>query len=84
VKQVAGARYDKSRFEISGEFGEARGMYVDCGWRNQYRLKYGSRILSRRLAKAGIRYLHGEFDDDQSDIDYRMEINLPVLFRALR
>jgi hypothetical protein len=25
-----------------------------------------------------------EFDDDHSDIDYRMDVSLPFLYRALR
>src|ERR1700674_1879449 len=30
-----------------------RGIYIDCGWRDQYHIHYGSRILSQRLAGAG-------------------------------
>src|SRR2546421_11165674 len=29
------------------------GIYIDCGWRDQYHIQYGSRILSARLAAAG-------------------------------
>jgi S-formylglutathione hydrolase FrmB len=60
-----------------------RGIYIDCGWRDQYHIHYGSRILSRRLAEAGIRHRYEEFDDDHSDIDYRMDVSLPFLYRAL-
>ena len=31
-----------------------RAIYIDCGWRDQYHLHYGTRILSRCLAEAGI------------------------------
>ena len=61
-----------------------RGIYVDCGWRDQYHIQFGSRILSRRLAEARIAHRYEEFDDDHSDIDYRMEVSLPFLARALR
>ena len=27
-----------------------RGIYIDCGWRDQYHIHYGTRILSQRLA----------------------------------
>ncbi len=27
-----------------------RGIYIDCGWRDQYHIHYGSRLLSQRLA----------------------------------
>jgi enterochelin esterase-like enzyme len=60
-----------------------RGIYIDCGWRDQYHIHYGSRLLSQRLAAAGIRHRYEEFDDDHSDIDYRMDVSLPFLTRAL-
>jgi hypothetical protein len=61
-----------------------RGIYIDCGWRDQYHIHYGSRILAQRLAEARIRHRYEEFDDDHSDIDYRMDVSLPFLIRALR
>jgi Putative esterase len=60
-----------------------RGVYVDCGWRDQYHIHYGARILSQRLSEAGIRHRYEEFDDDHSDIDYRMDVSLPFLSKAL-
>jgi len=61
-----------------------RGIYIDCGWRDQYHIHYGSRLLSQRLAEAGIRHSYEEFDDDHSDVDYRMDRSLPFLYRALK
>jgi enterochelin esterase-like enzyme len=61
-----------------------RGIYIDCGWRDQYHIHYGSRILSKRLAAAGIRHTYEEFDDNHSDIDYRMDVSLPFLYKALK
>jgi S-formylglutathione hydrolase FrmB len=61
-----------------------RGIYIDCGWRDQYHIHYGSRILSSRLAAAGIPHRYEQFDDDHSDIDYRMDTSLPFLYRALK
>ena len=60
------------------------GLYVDCGWRDQYRIHYGTRILAARLAEAGIAHVYEEFDDNHSDIDYRMDTSLPFLYRALK
>jgi enterochelin esterase-like enzyme len=60
-----------------------RGIYIDCGWRDQYHIHYGARTLSRRLAAAGIRHRYEEFDDDHTDVDYRMDVSLPFLYRAL-
>jgi len=61
-----------------------KGIYIDCGWRDQYMIHYGSRQLSRKLEQAGIAHRYEEFDDDHSDIDYRMDASLPFLYRALR
>ncbi|MFO1312684.1 MAG: alpha/beta hydrolase-fold protein [Burkholderiales bacterium] len=60
------------------------GLYVDCGWRDQYHLHYGARILSRELAKRRIPHVYEEFDDTHSSIDYRMDVSLPFLYRALK
>ena len=60
-----------------------RGIYIDCGWRDQYHIHYGTRILSQRLAEAGIAHRYEEFDDNHSDVDYRMNASLPFLYRAL-
>ncbi len=61
-----------------------RGIYIDCGWRDQYHIQYGTRILSKRLAAAGIRHTYEEFDDNHSEVDYRMDVSLPFLYRALK
>ena len=61
-----------------------RGLYIDCGWRDQYHIHYGARILSRRLQEASIAHSYEEFEDDHSDIDYRMDVSLPFLYRALK
>jgi S-formylglutathione hydrolase FrmB len=60
------------------------GIYIDCGARDQYHIHYGSRILSKRLAQARIAHTYEEFDDTHSDVDYRMDVSLPFLYRALR
>jgi S-formylglutathione hydrolase FrmB len=61
-----------------------RGIYVECGFRDQFHIHYGCRILSKRLREAGIRHTYEEFDDNHSDVDYRMDVSLPFLTRALR
>jgi S-formylglutathione hydrolase FrmB len=61
-----------------------RGIYIDCGSRDQYHIQYGSRILSKRLQQARIAHTYEEFDDTHSDIDYRMDVSLPFLSRALK
>ena len=61
-----------------------RAIYIDCGWRDQYHIHYGTRLLSARLSAAGIRHTYEEFDDNHSDVDYRMDTSLPFLYKALK
>jgi hypothetical protein len=61
-----------------------KAIYIDCGWRDQYHIHYGTRLLSARLAAARIKHTYEEFDDNHSDIDYRMDVSLPFLYRALK
>lgn len=61
-----------------------RGIYIDCGWRDQYHIHFGARQLSARLSAARIPHVYEEFDDNHSDIDYRMDVSLPFLYRALK
>ena len=60
-----------------------KGIFIDCGWRDQYHIQYGSRILSKRLREHRIEHTYEEFDDTHSGIDYRMDRSLPFLYRAL-
>ena len=61
-----------------------KAIYIDCGWRDQYAIHFGARILSKRMKLAGIKHTYEEFDDTHSGIDYRIEASLPVLVRALK
>jgi len=60
-----------------------RGIYIDCGWADQYHIHYGTRTLSKWLAELKIAHVYEEFDDNHSDIDYRMDVSLPFLVKAL-
>jgi S-formylglutathione hydrolase FrmB len=61
-----------------------KGIFIDCGWRDQFNIHYGCRMLSRELSRNGIDHVYEEFDDTHSGIDYRMDVSLPFLYRALR
>lgn len=68
----------------AGKLRSLRGIWIDCGWRDQYHIHYGCRILSKRLAQHGVAHRYEEFDDTHSGVDYRMDSSLPFLWRALR
>jgi hypothetical protein len=61
----------------------AKGLWIDCGNRDQYHLHFGARRLSRELTRLDIRHVHEEFDDEHLDVDYRMDRFLPYLACAL-
>jgi len=61
-----------------------RGLFLDCGWRDQYHIHYGSRILSQELRRAGVNHRYEEFDGTHSGIDHRLDRSLPFLTRALK
>jgi S-formylglutathione hydrolase FrmB len=61
-----------------------RGLFLDCGWRDQYHIHYGTRQLSQALQRAGVPHRYEEFDGTHSGIDHRLERSLPFLTRALR
>lgn len=60
-----------------------KGLFIDCGDRDQYNLVHGARRLHRRLDALDVRHRYEEFPDDHSSIDYRMDESLPYLVRCL-
>jgi len=58
-------------------------LYMDCGNHDQFRIHYGMRRFAAKLKAAGIAHTYEEYDDDHSDVDYRMDIFLPKLAAAL-
>ncbi len=61
-----------------------KAIFIDCGWRDQFHIHFGTRQLSGALTRAGIPHRYEEFDDTHSGIDYRMDRSLPFLYRALK
>jgi S-formylglutathione hydrolase FrmB len=58
-------------------------LFIDCGTRDEFHLHYGARRLVQRLRAHDIAYEHEEFDDGHMDIDYRYDVSLPKLAKAL-
>ena len=63
--------------------GKLRGLFIDCGRRDQYHLHFGARRFAAHLVAAGIEHTYEEFDDNHSSIDYRLDTSLPFLHRAI-
>lgn len=78
-------RWDPVRMvdAYAGALRSLRGLYLDCGRRDQYGLVHGARRLHRALDRLAVPHRYDEFDDDHTAIDYRMDESLPFLARAL-
>jgi enterochelin esterase-like enzyme len=71
-------------FDTHGEnLKKLKAIYMDCGDHDQFRIHFGMRRFSKKLSAAGIKHTYEEFDDNHSDVDYRMDIFLPFLANAL-
>ena len=66
------------------ELKKLKGLVIDCGNEDQYHLHYGARRLHRLLDSRGVAHVYEEFPDNHSSIDYRMDVSLPLLEKALR
>jgi enterochelin esterase-like enzyme len=60
-----------------------KAFYIDCGDIDQYNLVYGSRRMHKRLTEMGVPHKYEEFPDDHNAVDYRMDVSLPILAKAL-
>ncbi|HVE41711.1 MAG TPA: alpha/beta hydrolase-fold protein [Planctomycetota bacterium] len=60
-----------------------RGVFIDCGSRDQFALHHGARIFAAKARRLGLRVQHEEFDDDHSSISYRYDRSFPILHRYL-
>ncbi len=62
---------------------QLKALYIDCGDIDQYNLVYGARRMHRRLDQLGVPHTYEEFPDNHSSVDYRMDVSLPILAKAL-
>ena len=58
-------------------------LYIDVGSRDQYNIQYGTRAFVRRLENLGVGHHFEEFDGTHSGMDWRLDISLPKLAKAL-
>ena len=59
-------------------------LYLDCGSEDQFHLQYGLRILCSRLRALGIEHFAEEYEDDHTDVSYRYERSLPMVWDCIR
>jgi len=62
------------------------GLFLDCGTRDEFNLRWGARMVAEALRAGGVEVEHQEFEDGHSGINYRFDASLrwlgPRLLRA--
>jgi S-formylglutathione hydrolase FrmB len=64
-------------------FRRLRSIYVDCGTRDEFNLRWGARMVVEALRAGGVEVVHEEFDDGHRGIDYRYASSLGHLLPRL-
>jgi S-formylglutathione hydrolase FrmB len=60
-------------------FRRLRSVYVDCGTRDEFNLRWGARMVVEALRSGGVEVCHEEFDDGHRGTDYRYARSLSYL-----
>ncbi len=58
-------------------------IYIDCGKKDEFTLHWGARALAATLRSHGLAPHHEEFDDGHMSIQYRYDVSIPMLAKAL-
>jgi enterochelin esterase family protein len=58
-------------------------LFLDCGTRDEWHLHLGARLFTSRLRELGVAHDYQEFDDGHRSVQYRYDVSLPRLAKAL-
>ena len=58
-------------------------LFIDCGSRDEFNLHFGARLLVKKLKALGIAHAYEEFDDGHMNVQYRYDVSLPKIVKAL-
>ena len=58
-------------------------LFLDCGVRDEWHLHLGMRLFVRRLEALGLTHEREEFDDGHMNVQYRYDVSLPRIAKAL-
>jgi S-formylglutathione hydrolase FrmB len=67
----------------AGDLKSLKSLFIDCGSKDEFKLHHGARILVDRLRQLGVPHQYEEFDDGHMGIQYRYDVSLPLLVKAL-
>jgi S-formylglutathione hydrolase FrmB len=60
-----------------------KSVFIDCGTRDEFNLRWGARLVSDELKAANIEHIHEEFEDGHMGVNYRFERSLGWLLPRL-
>jgi hypothetical protein len=77
--------HDPVRFvpESLDRFRTLETLFLDCGARDEFHLRWGARSIAAALRDGGAPVVHEEFDDGHRGIDYRYARSLSVILPRL-
>jgi S-formylglutathione hydrolase FrmB len=58
-------------------------VFVDCGTRDEFNLRWGARMVVEELKKIGVQVVHEEFEDGHMNINYRYDRSLQLIVPRL-
>jgi S-formylglutathione hydrolase FrmB len=73
-------RYVPKRID---HYKKLQSIFLDCGTRDEFNIRWGTRMVAAALRKGGIPALHEEFEDGHMGINYRYERSLGYLIPRL-
>lgn len=60
-----------------------KGVYIDCGSRDEFALHWGARAMHKLLNQNKIEHRYEEFEDGHMSITYRYDVSIPFLVKTL-
>jgi pimeloyl-ACP methyl ester carboxylesterase len=60
-------------------FRRLRTVFLDCGTRDEFHLRWGTRMVAEALRAGGVEVVHEEFEDGHMGLSYRLDRSLGVI-----
>jgi pimeloyl-ACP methyl ester carboxylesterase len=73
--------HDPARFAPAAlpAFRSLRTVYLDCGTRDEFHLRWGARMVVESLRAGGVEVVHQEFEDGHMGVNYRYDTSLALI-----
>ena len=61
------------------EYRKLKSIFIDCGTRDDFNIRWGTRMVAAALRKGGVAVVHEEFEDGHMGINYRYDRSIGYL-----